>query len=80
MANTTRTIYKRVKIGRTSRVQTLKFVVTFDEWGVVDTIEQVEIDGKRKLLSSNNVYAKAILRNADTVFSGTLAPVGFTWG
>jgi hypothetical protein len=57
-----------------------KFVVTFDEYNVIDTIEQVDLNTNgRKLLVSTNKYAKAILHNADKVEAGYIAPVGFTW-
>lgn len=51
------------------------FVITFDEYGVIDTIER---DGK--LIASNTSDAKAILRNSEKVYAGVVAPSGFTWG
>lgn len=49
------------------------FVMTFDEYGVADTITR-----NGKLISCTHKDAKAILRHADSIYSG-LAPAGFAW-
>jgi len=70
-----RTLVKYLPRKGSRSLSPVRFVVTFDEYGEVDTIEQ---DGK--LISASNKYAKAILNNAEDVRAGVVAPVGFTWG
>jgi hypothetical protein len=50
-----------------------RFVVTFDDYGVADTIER---DGK--LITSAHKDARAILNNADKLAAG-YAPAGFVF-
>lgn len=75
MNNRKRTLVKYLPRSGSRMVYPSRFVVTFDECGTVDTIEQ---DGK--LLPANNRFVKAIVKGIDGVWAGTIAPVGFTWG
>jgi hypothetical protein len=55
------------------------YVVTFDDYGVVDTITRAKGEGFPVLLASTHRDARAILRAADAVLAGIKAPAGFTW-
>jgi hypothetical protein len=63
-----RKIQKRNRSGKLEQ-----FVVTYDEHGVVDTIER-----NGELLVSTHRDAQKILRNADELRSG-FVPAGFEW-
>jgi hypothetical protein len=59
---------------RTLKKDGKTYVVTFDAEHVADTIER---DGK--IISSADRVAQQILRHADTIARGLIAPKGFEW-
>ena len=64
---------KSCTVVRTLRKKGVHFVITFDEYGVVDTISR---DGK--LISAAHRDAITILNNADKIYSGAI-PHGFEY-
>jgi len=56
-----------------------RYIVAFDDYGIVDTIARAVGAGPFELLVSTHADARAILRNADGVRDCTKLPPGFAW-